>query len=367
MVHSTQVDGARTQAGEYDFSPYFKNLSSYFKAADLSVANLEVTFGGTESGKYSGYPAFNTPDSLADTIKESGLNFLVTSNNHSYDTGLFGLKRTAQVLKQRGIEFIGTREVETDPAYAVKEINNIKIGLADYTYETSGQTAGRKYLNGAIIAEEANNLINSFSYDKIDAFYTEAEKVIGEMKAQGAEFIVFYMHWGNEYQTSPNTWQKTIAQKLSNLGVNMIIGSHPHVIQPVELIRPEGGEGYTICLYSTGNCISNQRQELMDSCPSGHTEDGLLFDFTLKKNKDGVALSELKVVPTWVNKYKESGHSGYLYTVYPLEAANDGAAKFGLTGTAATKSAKSYERTKAIVAAGLNACQQQIGCNITFQ
>ena len=184
MVHSTQVDGARTQTGEYDFSPYFKNLSSYFKAADLSVANLEVTFGGTESGKYSGYPAFNTPDSLADTIKDSGLNFLVTSNNHSYDTGLFGLKRTAQVLKQRGIEFIGTREVETDPAYAVKEINNIKIGLADYTYETSGQTAGRKYLNGAIIAEEANNLINSFSYDKIDAFYTEAEKVIGEMKAQ---------------------------------------------------------------------------------------------------------------------------------------------------------------------------------------
>lgn len=367
MVHSTQVDGARTQTGEYDFSPYFKNLSSYFKAADLSVANLEVTFGGTESGKYSGCPAFNTPDSLADTIKDSGLNFLVTSNNHSYDTGLFGLKRTAQVLKQRGIEFIGTREVETDPAYAVKEINNIKIGLADYTYETSGQTAGRKYLNGAIIAEEANNLINSFSYDKIDAFYTEAEKVIGEMKAQGAEFIVFYMHWGNEYQTSPNTWQKTIAQKLSNLGVNMIIGSHPHVIQPVELIRPEGGEGYTICLYSTGNCISNQRQELMDSCPSGHTEDGLLFDFTLKKNKDGVALSELKVVPTWVNKYKESGHSGYLYTVYPLEAANDGAAKFGLTGTAATKSAKSYERTKAIVAAGLTQCQQEIGCNITFQ
>ena len=72
-------------------------------------------------------------------------------------------------------------------------------------------------------------------------------------------------------------------------------------------------------------------------------------------------------MPTWVDKYKQSGHNGYLYTVYPLESANDGAAKFGLTGTAATKSAKSYERTKAIVAAGLNACQQEIGCNITFQ
>lgn len=134
----------------------------------------------------------------------------MTSNNHSYDTGLFGLKRTAQVLKQRGIEFIGTREVETDPAYAVKEINNIKIGLADYTYETSGQTAGRKYLNGAIIAEEANNLINSFSYDKIDAFYTEAEKVIGEMKAQGAELLCFICHWGNEYKQAPTPGRKRL-------------------------------------------------------------------------------------------------------------------------------------------------------------
>lgn len=88
MVHSTQITGAQTASGDYDFSPYFKHLSSYFKAADLSVANLEVTFGGTESGKYSGYPAFNTPDSLADAIKDSGLNFLITANNHSYDTGL---------------------------------------------------------------------------------------------------------------------------------------------------------------------------------------------------------------------------------------------------------------------------------------
>ena len=184
--------------------------------------------------------------------------------------------------------------------------------------------------------------------------------------AQGAEFIVFYMHWGEEYQTSANTWQKTIAQKLSNLGVDMIIGSHPHVIQPVELIHSEDGQNTTVCLYSTGNCISNQRQEIMDSCPTGHTEDGLLFSFTLKKNKDGVALSGLKLIPTWVNRYKENGHNGFLYTIYPLEGPDDGAAKFGLSGAAATKSAKSYERTKAIVSAGLTECQQSIGCEITF-
>lgn len=365
MVHSTQLTGAKTSSGGYDFTAFFKETAPYFKKADLSIANLEVTFGGTDSGVYSGYPAFNTPDSLADAIKSSGLNFLITANNHSYDTGLFGLKRTAQVLKQREIEFIGTRETEQDADFAIKEINGIRLGIANFTYETSGQTEGRKYLNGAIIAKEANNLINSFSYEHIEDFYAEAASMITEMKSGGADYIVFYMHWGNEYKTSPDTWQKTIAQRLSNLGVNMIIGSHPHVIQPIELIRSEDGESTTVCLYSTGNFVSNQRQEIMDSCPTGHTEDGMLFEFTLKKGKDGTALNNITLIPTWVDKYK--GGSGYLYTVYPLENATDGETKYSLSATAAAKAAKSYERTKAIVAAGLTECQRSIGCEITFE
>ncbi len=367
MVHSTQLDGAYVKnTGDYDFSAFFKETASYFTAADLAVANLEVTFGGTESGKFSGYPAFNTPDSLADAIKASGLNFLLTSNNHSYDTGLFGLKRTTQVLKQRNIEFVGTRESETDPIFTVKEINGIKIGMANYTYESDPKNAmsGRKYLNGSIISAEANNLISSFSYARIEEFYSEAQNTINSMKSQGAEFIVFYMHWGNEYKLEANTWQKSIAQKLSNLGVDIIIGSHPHVIEPVELIHSEDGQNTTVCLYSTGNAISNQRQELMDSCPSGHTEDGMLFTYTLKKNADGLILESINIIPTWVNKYR--GGSGYQYTIYPLEAADWGSTKYGLNATEAAKAAKSYERTKSIVAEGLTACQQSIGCKITF-
>ncbi len=365
MVHSTQVDGAKQPDGSYDFSCYFKESSKYFKNVDLSVANLEVTFGGTESGAFSGYPAFNTPDTLADAIKSSGLNFLITSNNHSYDTGLFGLKRTARILKEKGIEFIGTREDETTPLYTVKDVNGIKIGMANYGYETSGSQSGRKYLNGSIIAEEANNLVSTFNYDNIDKFYTEAEATINAMKQSGAEFIVFYMHWGNEYQLSQNTWQKSIAQKLSNLGVNIIIGSHPHVVQPVELIHSEDGQNTTVCLYSTGNAISNQRQELMDSCPSGHTEDGLFFTYTLRKYGDDVTLEKVDIIPTWVNKYKENG-KGYYYTIYPLESADAGS-QYGFSGSTLTKSQKSYERTKNLVAEGLTAIQQELGCEITFK
>lgn len=364
MVHDTQVYGAyNSQTGEYDFSAFFGETAPYFKNADLSVANLEVTFGGTESGKYSGYPAFNTPDSLADAIKNSGLNFLITANNHSYDTGLFGLKRTAQILKQKNIDFIGTRETTDDKIYAIKNINGIKIGMANYTYSTFSD--GRKALNGNVLKEEANPLVNTFDYNSIESFYTEAQNVISEMKHNGADFIVFYMHWGNEYQLKANTWQKTIAQKLSNLGVDIIIGSHPHVIEPIELIHSEDGQNTTVCVYSTGNAVSNQRQEIMDSCPSGHTEDGMLFSFTLKKFKGEVSLDSVDLIPTWVNRYKGGG--GYLYTIYPLENADWGSTKYSLDASAANKALKSYERTKAIVAEGLTEVQKHIGCEITFK
>ena len=368
MVHSPQLNGAYIPSTkEYDFSAFFKETDEYFKKSDLSIANLEVTFGSTQSGAYSGYPIFNCPDSLADVIKNSGLNLLLTANNHSYDTGLFGLKRTVQILKEKDIEFIGTKETIDDPTYLVKEVNNINIGITNFTYETtlSSSPENKKYLNGILLNEEANSLINSFNYNKLEDFYSKAEEIITEMKNENAEFIVFYMHWGNEYQTYSNTHQKAIAQQLSNMGVDIIIGSHPHVIQPIELITAEGGEHSTICLYSMGNAVSNQRKELMDSCPSGHTEDGLLFSYTLRKTENDVILENIDLIPTWVNKYP--GGNGYQYTIYPLENENDGSQKYGLSSTASAKAAKSYQRTKEIVSEGLTICQEKIGCPITFK
>ena len=129
-----------------DFSDFFKEVSPIFENYDLSIGNLELTFGGKESGDYRGYPTFNTPDQLADDIKNSGISMLMTANNHSYDTGFFGMQRTVQVLKEKGIEYSGTRETEDEPNYIVKDINNIKIGIANFTYETAGSLEGRKYL-----------------------------------------------------------------------------------------------------------------------------------------------------------------------------------------------------------------------------
>lgn len=366
MVHEPQLDGAYVAStGKYDFSDIFVQTESYFKAADLAVANLEVTFAGNDGRNYSGYPVFNCPDGLANAIKKSGLNLILTANNHSYDTGLHGFMRTQKVLKKKGIEYTGTRTDKTTKPYVIKEINGIKIGIADFTYETEGANKNRKYLNGILLSEEAAPLINSFSYPKIEEFYETAGAMIEEMKQNGAEFTLFYIHWGDEYKTEPNSWQKNIAQQLSNRGLDMIIGSHPHVIEPIELVHSEGGDHTTVCLYSTGNAVSNQRQERMDSCPSGHTEDGLLISFTLEKSEDGVSLCDLDIIPTWVDKFWNG--SGYRYTIYPLEKANDAANKYKLSDSIAARAKRSYNRTVEIVAKGLTKCQKHIGCDITFK
>lgn len=360
MAHSTQLTGAKTTDG-YDFSDFFKELKPYFQKSDLNIANLELTFGGTESGSFRGYPTFNTPDQLATDIKNAGINMLMTANNHSYDTSSFGFNRTQTVLNDLGIAYTGTKLSEDNQNYIVKEVNNIKIGIVNYTYETKIQQAGRKYLNGILIKEQDQNLINSFSTENLTKFYGEAKQVIADMKKDGAEYITFYMHWGEEYQLTANTWQKSIAQELSNMGVDMIIGGHPHVVQPMELIHSQDGQNTTVCIYSLGNAVSNQRRELISNSRKGHTEDGVIFSYTLKKSSDGqVTLDDVDIIPTWVRKYQSNG---YKYTIYPIEDLDTAKTKYP---EIASKLEESYNRTKATVETGLTECQATIGCDVTF-
>ncbi len=366
LMHSPIISGAYNRTdGTYDFSSIFPAVAPYFDSADLAVANLEVTFGGTESGEYSGYPCFNLPDSLADSVKTAGIDLLLTANNHSYDTGLFGLKRTVQVLKSKQIEYIGTRETADEPTYIVKNVNGINIGMACFTYENTSPAPGRKSINGRIIAEEANPLLSSFSYENLDSFYAEAQGMITGMRDNGADCIVFYMHWGEEYKLSPNGWQKQIAQQLTDLGVDVIVGGHPHVVQPMELLTSSDGTHHTVCIYSLGNAVSNQRKERMDSCRTGHTEDGMLFYYTFDKYSDGrVVLSSVDIVPTWVLLHRENGQAKY--TIYPLDSADAATVKYGLQESVAAQAAASFKRTEELVAGSLALCQSHLGCEVRF-
>ena len=353
LIHDNILWGAEQSDGSYDFSKLFNKAKSYITKADYAVANLEVTLGGTAAGNYRGYPGFNSPDSLLDYVKADGFDMLLTANNHCLDTGLAGLKRTVQQLKTKGFDFLGTKETADDPTYIVKDINGIKIGMVAYTYGTNSSSGG------------AGSLINYFSSSNLNKFYTDAQSVIDSMKADGAEAIVFYMHWGNEYHTKPNTYQKAAAQQLCNMGVDVIVGGHPHVLQPVELIDAEGSDHTTVCLYSMGNSISNQRiSEMTGLCETGHTEDGVLFNYTFTKNSDGeVSLTAVDIIPTWVDRYGTPRN--YQYTMYPLETS-DMAENYGLDADTVAKAKASYERTKKIMQKGLTECQQYLGCEIRF-
>ncbi len=366
LIHNPVLDGAYVQStGEYDFTPLFQAAAPYFKAADLAVINLEGTLGGNEGRKYSGYPNFNVPDSIVDAMTESGIGLVLTANNHCYDTAFSGLTRTARILKEKGVAFTGTKETEADPSYIIKDVNGIKIGIASFTYETPSSN-GLKSINGISVKAEAGVLINSFAYERIDEFYTQAEQMVKDMKAAGADCTVFYMHWGNEYKLKQNTWQETIAQKLCNFGVDVIVGGHPHVVEPIDMLYAEGSEHTTVCIYSIGNAVSNQRVEyLYTDAPNGHTEDGMLFYYTFDKYSDGTTvLSGVDIIPTWVDKYR--GTNGYSYTMYPLESDDYGVVKYGMTGQTATKAQNSYIRTKEIVAEGLIECQTALGCPVRF-
>lgn len=149
------------------------------------------------------------------------------------------------------------------------------------------------------------------------------------------------------------------------MGVDVIVGGHPHVLQPVSLLHAEGSDRTTVCAYSLGNAISNQRRELISSKPTGHTEDGAIFTYTFTKMPDGTtALTSVDLVPTWVDKYSVGGKARY--TMYPIDNA-EAVNSYGLSAATVSKLSESYARSKAIVAEGLTECQKALGCEIRFK
>jgi len=361
LIHSTVYQSADRGNGVYDFTETYGNITPYLSKYDYTVANLEVTLGGPNPvvGTYpSAYPSFNCPDSIVDALKGAGVDMLLTANNHSYDTRKAGLIRTVQVLKEKGLDYLGTRETTSENLLCVKEINGIKIGMACYTYSTK-DGSGNKYLNGIRMSADAFDLVSSFTYNDLNGYYEQARRDIEEMRAQGAQFIMFYVHWGNEYQYAPNSYQKRIAQKLSDLGVDVIVGGHPHVIQPFETLTGANGN-QTLCIYSTGNFISNQRKELMDSDNySGHTEDGMIFSVQFEKWSDGTyRLSQVNIEPTWVIRERRNGR--LIYDIIPLDLTVSDWKTFNLTDSTVAQAKASYNRTMKLVGEGINAARAKL-------
>lgn len=357
LMHTPLITAALFD-GEYNFDNIFTYASDYFESYDYMVANLEVSLGGPDK-PYQGYPTFNCPDEIADAVKKAGIDMLLTANNHSYDMGHDGFMRTQQVLEEKGIDHMGTRSSEDAPIYQVKDINGIKVGMVCYTYDTTSETSGRLSLNGIVLKEADRELVNSFDYANLDPFYEEFEGVLADMKADGAETVIAFIHWGYEYHLNPIKYQKNMAQKLCDMGVDVIVGGHPHVLEPFETLTSENGNT-TYCLYSTGNLISNQRRESLSSVANeNYTEDGIIFGITFQKWSDGtVEVCKLDAMPTWVARENRDGRRRY--TIVPLDLdVEDWKTSFDLKDGSYLKG--SYERTMSVIGEGLNAAREALG------
>ena len=349
LMHMPVVDTTKVSGG-YDFTPIFQYLDDYAAKADYAVANLETTLAGLDNGyAYSGYPCFNCPDEIVTGLKASGFDMILTANNHCYDTRTTGLKRTVETVRAMGLDSLGTHATPDDPKYTVQEINGIQVGMLCYSYATADDYPDRASMNGILTSEDAKGLINYFDYSNLTGFYNEVSGYITAMEAEGADAVVMYIHWGEEYQLQANSNQTAVAQGLCDLGIDVIVGGHPHVVQPVDLLTSTTDPDHkTVCLYSMGNAISNQRREIMN-LNTGHTEDGVLFTFSFAEYSDGsVRLDSVDILPTWVWKGSNS------YRIIPLdtEVADWGTA-FNL-GSSSVESAKaSYDRTMKLVGEGI--------------
>lgn len=292
MMHSPQIKSGIKPDGSYQFDHFFTEVKPYLSLADLTIGNFETTLAGPEKG-YKGYPQFNAPDEIADALKNSGVDLVSTANNHSMDTGEEGVKRTYQVLKQKGILPVGTAPSAEEKKPTIVKKKGITFAFLAYTEST----------NGLPVPADKPYLVNRIDPEQI------AED-IKESKAQGAEFVIVSLHFGMEYQRKPNEQQIKIANQVLQDGADVILGSHPHVLQHMEKVKVAGKD--KLIIYSMGNFISNQSDP--------HTDEGIVLYFDVEKDPKTkqVQLKETSYLPTFVHKYHENGKRNYV--IIPTDA-----------------------------------------------
>lgn len=310
MIHNAQLNAQRDVSGSYNFENNFRLIKKYIEKTDLSIANLETTINKDKN--VSAYPSFNSPSEILDALKDTGFDVISTINNHSLDTGQTGVASTINEIKERELDYVGTQLTEDEKNYIVKDVNNIKIGISSFSY--ADETNTNSFLNG-IPSGKSKNLLNTMHQSNVEKAFNTIKKEIDLMKSENCEVIILNIHWGEEYSQTPSDYQKELARLLINEGVDVIFGSHPHVVQPIEIINSDDKTHSGVVFYSLGNIISNQQEEEMGFNMS---ENGLLPIVEFKKNEYGVTISNIQYIPTWVHRKPISGDKKYEYTIVPL-------------------------------------------------
>lgn len=263
MQHQAQLEDAQKKDGTFFFDNNFELIRNEISSADIAVVNFETTLGGFP---YSGYPAFCSPDEFAMALKRCGFDIFLTANNHCLDRGSKGVFRTIDILDSLNIKHLGTykNNKERNTKYPmILRKGDIKIGMLNYTYGTNGIIAKQ----GAVI-------------DYIDT--TLIKRDIAFCNIKGADIIIANIHWGDEYQLIQNIHQKRLSDWLYKNGIRIVIGSHPHVIQPIEAITDSCGNINFLTVYSLGNFISNMKTQM--------TKGAIIFRINIVKENDSIKI-----------------------------------------------------------------------------
>ena len=325
MFHSPQYRAAYVKESDsYDFNSTFKYIKKYVLEADISLANFETVTAGEEVG-YKSYPRFNTPKQSLLAIKDAGFDILSTANNHSLDQGRKGVISTIDNINEYGMKNIGTYK-EPNVPILIEEIKGINIGFLSYTYGLNG-------LDSLLTKEELSYMINIIDEDKI-------KEDIEKTKSLGVDLTVVFIHWGNEYHRDPSSYQIELGEKMVEWGANIILGSHPHVIQKSQIINKDGKDNFII--YSMGNFLSNQRKETLNN---SYTEDGVMVNLEIEKDfKSGdTIIKNINYIPTWVHRYREDGK--LIYEILPVDDILDGKLDIAVSDTVKSRIEKSFQDT----------------------
>lgn len=284
MQHGPQIKGAYNKdTDRYDYEPSLQFIRPLIERSDISIANLEVTHAGKP---YKGYPQFSAPDELSLAMKNAGFDVLLTANNHSCDGGAKGVIRTLDVLDRHGIVHTGTFRNENERALnypLIIQENGIKIAILNYTYGTNGLT-----VNKPLIINYLDSAVMEIDFKKAK---------------QKADYIICTVHWGAEYQSLPNDYQKEWEQYCYELGADMVIGGHPHVVQPIEVKQPSTNGEKKLTVWSLGNFVSNQRDR--------YKNGGLMVMAKLKKKDEKVNLTKVEHSFFYVHKRQEGIYNHY--------------------------------------------------------
>ncbi|MFX3673506.1 MAG: CapA family protein [Paenisporosarcina sp.] len=295
LLHRPVYKDAATPEGSYDFSSMFTKVKPFLESADLAIANQETMIGGEELG-LSSYPMFNSPYEIGDALKDVGIDMVTIANNHTLDKGEKAIHNAINYWDSIGMPYTGAFSSEKDRA-VIRTIvkNDITFSFLAYSYGT----------NGMPVPEDKPYLINLIDLPLIQQDVEKAKR--------SSDVVVVSMHWGNEYELTPNQTQIDLAKELSNMGIDIIIGHHPHVLQPMDWIERTDGSK-TFVLYSLGNFLSAQEGLERSIGAIG----GVEITKTVYQGKTEIRLSNPSFIPTYVYNSNKSN-----FEVIPMYQLNE--------------------------------------------